>query len=167
MKILYLHGYQGSSQSDKAKLLKKWFGEEYVIAPDIIYEKSFVFQSYLELENILTVLQQANENVFVIGSSFGGLRDLRIINPALSHSLLLEHTGIDTSGIENHTRDYDVLTSLDVWLSNDGELLEKQFFEALKNQYPLFRYTHFDDSGHRFTVFKNCRNAVKDLIDLN
>ncbi len=175
MKIIYIHGYQGSSQSNKAKLLKKWFGEEKVIAPDIRYESSYIFQAYLELENRIRALKNDNEKLLVIGSSFGGYMAFNLfkrfknktllINPSLSPSLLLAHTGIDTSEIEKHTQNCDILSPLAVWLSNDDELLGETFFHILKNKYPTFNYTHFENSGHRFTAFENCRERIEELIN--
>ncbi len=101
--IIYIHGFNSSGQSGKAKELAEMFPEEQVIAPDLPWqpEKAMVLLEQL-------IQRCLDEKVLLIGSSLGGYYaqylgwrlgyPVVLINPALDPvPLLLECVGKQTN----------------------------------------------------------------------
>ena len=66
--IIYIHGFGGSGEGTKAKILRELLKEQGVIAPSLSYVPTLAINTLKEL--ISTFLKY--EKVYLIGSSLGG-----------------------------------------------------------------------------------------------
>lgn len=66
--IIYIHGFGGSGEGVKAKIVRDYFKEERVLAPSLSYVPELAIQTLTELIRLC----KENEEVYLIGSSLGG-----------------------------------------------------------------------------------------------
>ena len=174
-KIIYLHGFKGSAKSGKAQMLKDWFGATNVITPEIDYKQETIFKSFMHLRDLITAQLSINQQILVVGSSFGGFMAFHLfkiiecrtllINPAITSEKLIELTGIDTSEIESFTNNSDFIRSdLNIWLAKDDERLGLDFVNEIKLRFQYARIDEFDDAGHRFSSFSACKEKITRLL---
>lgn len=160
MKILYLHGYQGSPNWDRINWMKS-LGHE-VIAPQIDYDKEHDF-----FVNMLDM-----DFDYIVGNSLGGFVAFYLslykgkpsicINPPLYMDLKIRM---------NLPLQYDIKSSrhISVIIGNDDEVVNpiKTYDWIAKNK-PTTNIKMIDGMGHRFDLetFTNFTNPIlnKDII---
>jgi len=178
--IIYIHGFNSSGQSGKARELAEIFPDEQVLAPDLPW------QPKLAIEMLEALIQShGNESLLLVGSSLGsyyaqylGYRfslPVVLINPALNPiPLLLSSVGEQTN---YHTQEVYQLTeeavfSLEyyavdavsmkkpvlVLLDKGDELIDYQI--ALKAYQQHGTVKCFDGGSHRFDHL----HSAKDLL---
>lgn len=95
--ILYIHGFKSCGSGNKSRILREYFGENFVISPDLPYSPKRVISF---LENII----KDNDINLLVGSSLGGYYAINLsekfnkkcvlINPSLKpYQTLLPFVG--------------------------------------------------------------------------
>jgi predicted esterase YcpF (UPF0227 family) len=106
--LIYIHGFNSSPESAKAKLLEQSLEQlkipiDHYIVPDLAYEPQ---QAIAKLIDEIETLLSRDEDIFLIGSSLGGfyatylaeLYGLKtvLINPAMKpYELLVDYLGLN------------------------------------------------------------------------
>lgn len=118
-KILYIHGFGSCGDSNKTRLLKKYFGDDLVIAPDVKIDPNEAIE---QLEALITT-DQFN---LLIGSSLGGY-----YATYLSEKFHLRAILINPS-----TQPFETLAPYvgenKLWCTGATFIWEAQYLEALK-----------------------------------
>ena len=144
MKILYLHGYQGSPNWDRINWMKS-LGHE-VIAPQIDYDKEHDF-----FINLLDI-----DFDFIVGNSLGGFTAFYLslykgkpsicINPPLYMDLKVRM---------NLPSKYKIKSSrhISVIIGNDDEVVNPtKTYDWLTKNKPVINIEMIDGMGHRFDL---------------
>lgn len=186
-KIIYIHGFMSSGESEKAKQLREYFPNATVISPDFSPSPKEVIQ---QLRNIIA---PGIQPTIAVGTSLGGFYALYlanyvgipsfIINPSLEPHVSLQdkighHKRYNTGADYHFTAEYlfelkeifDRIQKTDkesynmnFYLSNDDEVLN---FEKLNLYFPYRRtLKRFDNAGHRFSKFSEILPDIKVLIE--
>jgi hypothetical protein len=173
--ILYIHGYNSSPNSAKAKFFKKIF-------PNFISGSYDVNSPKLAIKQLSDTIKKNNVN-FIIGSSLGGLYatilsqkfniPALLINPLITDvsADLYKHFNLNSSYIEEAkdiSKNIIDITNINedlltIFLSKNDELLpytltDKKFKKAKKY--------YFDDS-HRFIYIKKYKDLILDITEHN
>ena len=158
MKILYLHGYQGSPNWDRIEYLES-LGYE-VIAPQIDYDKEHDF-----FINLLDI-----DFDFIVGNSLGGFTAFYLslykgkpsicINPPLYMDLKVRMNvplGYKIKGCQD----------ISVIIGNDDDVVDPiETFDWIVKNNPETNVRMIDGMGHRFNVntFINIINPILSKI---
>lgn len=123
--IIYIHGFGSSGFGGKAALFKEYFEEE-IITPSLSYVPALAIST---LEQIIEMLQERDEEVYLVGSSLGGFYAIYLaqkynlkavlINPAVKPYVTLDRVGtatnyFDYSSFEVTKEHLTTLTKIDV-----------------------------------------------------
>jgi hypothetical protein len=152
MKILYLHGYQGSPNWDRIEYLES-LGHE-VIAPQIDYDNEHNF--FMDLLEI--------DFDFIVGNSLGGFvgfylsiykgRSSICMNPPLYMDLKVRMNlplGYKIKGCQN----------ISIIIGGDDDIVDpKKTFDWLVKNKPTANVKIVDNMGHRFNI-----NTFIDFVD--
>jgi predicted esterase YcpF (UPF0227 family) len=184
--ILYIHGFNSSSNSTKAKELANAFKDHNVISPTLDPNPIKALHSLIQI-----ILENGNKNVIIVGTSLGGFYGLYlrqifdikafIINPGYKpHETLKSCVGLNTRYGSNIAYKFKekYLTTLEIYsniiqkekdfekinfyFSNDDELLNHT--ELISNINKCDSLLMVDDSGHRFTKFELVINDIKNYL---
>jgi predicted esterase YcpF (UPF0227 family) len=186
-KIIYIHGFMSSGESEKAKQLREYFPNATIISPDFSPSPKEVIQ---QLHNIIAINIQPT---IAVGTSLGGFYALYlacvydipafIINPSLEPHISLQgkvglHKRYNTGNDYNFTAEclnemkhvFDSLhkaeretSNLNFYLSGDDEVLD---FEKLNFYFPNRRLLkRFDNAGHRFSKFSEVLPDIQLALD--
>jgi predicted esterase YcpF (UPF0227 family) len=187
IKLIYIHGFKSSGESDKSRMLKQAFPNATVEAPTLSPRPATA------ISQIESIIKRNPSNTILVGTSLGGFYSLYlaskfdipafIINPSLEPNVTL------ISKVGTHTRygsdeEYDFklpyIDELDemvkqlasmpkpgnllhVYLSEDDELLS---FEKLDSVIPVRKLTRwFKSAGHRFTKFSEVIPDIQEVIN--
>lgn len=74
--IIYIHGFGGSAEGVKAKIVRNYFKEQNVLAPSLSYVPELAVST---LVNLIEVCRD-KEEIYLIGSSLGGYYALYLAN---------------------------------------------------------------------------------------
>lgn len=87
--IIYIHGFGGSGEGVKARIVRDYFKDDRVFTPSLSYVPELAIQTLVEIIELC----RENEDIYLIGSSLGGyyaiyladLYDLKVvlINPSI------------------------------------------------------------------------------------
>ena len=187
-KIIYIHGFASSGNSEKAKALKLAFPKDTVLSPTLSPNPK---QAIAQLHSLIL----KEEPVLVIGTSLGGfyatyiacLYDVTafIINPSLEpyidiKKVLASHKGKRLGTNEPydfkvaylddlkflfdklHASDKDGY-NLNFYLATNDDVLT---FEKLDTLFPNKNHVKtFDNAGHRFSRFSEIFPDVQKVLD--
>ena len=186
-KIIYLHGFKSSGDSEKSKQLKKAFPNDKVIAPNLSASPK---QAIQQIHNIIA---DNPEPTIVVGTSLGGfyatyiacLYDIPafVINPSLEPHVSLvnqigKHQRYGTGeDYEFHSHYIDELKSLfDKLHSSEIESQNLHFyladnddvvtFDKLDTLFPDRAHVKtFKGAGHRFSAFPEIFPDIQKVLD--
>lgn len=184
-KIMYIHGFKSDGNSEKAKILKNKFGEEYIISNTLPIAP---LQAINELQNALS----DDEIGLIIGSSLGGFYALYLsifnslpailINPSLKpFETLKPYLGINTRFNSNEKFElldehlmqfralYEEMKQLDYdqsflnfYLSKDDEIIDHS---SIPSKFPKAgSIKFFENSTHQFLNFKDILKDIEEMI---
>ncbi len=180
--ILYLHGYDSSSQGEKAQLLRKACSENRLLIPDLPLNP----QECMRLSE--DVLQTASNDTIIIGASLGGFyalylaakfkKDCLLINPVV-------HPSAEAKKLlaveESQEKKKVILNAINVYLTFENSLKAlnppKNCFVALgekdrtidpKSSSEYFEHAHiqFYSDGHDMLAsFKSVLNNFEEFLE--
>lgn len=187
IKIIYLHGFRSSSQSNKVNQLQEAFPECEVVSLTLSP------RPVSAINQIRAAISTDIKNTIVVGTSLGGFYAIYcacflgtpafIINPALEPHVSLvtkvgSHTRYGTGEPyefkESYIDELDMLFKriqssskpanlLHFYLSEDDELIN---FNALDKYFPERKLTKwFKSAGHRFTAFTEIFPDIKKVLN--
>jgi len=180
--LVYIHGFGSSGFSDKAKVLKEYFGEDEVFSPSLSYIPELAIDT---LSQMLTLLVKT-ENVTLVGSSLGGYYatyfadKFRIkavlVNPSVyPYNTLAEHLGLnhayhdssDYSLIQSHIdslKAYEVKSinpnNHIVLLQTGDEVLD---YQEAKTKYHDSAIVIEEGGNHSFENFESKMEMIKEF----
>ena len=181
--IIYIHGFGGSGEGNKATILRKLFSSHRFIAPSLPYVPKLAINTLKEL--ISTFIE--NEHVYLIGSSLGGYYTIYLadyfnipavlINPSvnptntLKQSLGYAPNFFDNSNFQwttNHLemlKEYEVnniKTNIYILLTQKGdELLNyKEAVEKLENSKMIIE----DGGNHGYVGIHRHIDTIKQFF---
>lgn len=67
--VIYIHGFGGSGEGVKARIVRDYFKEDRVLTPSLSYVPELAIQTLTEL---ILLCKSQDEQVYLIGSSLGG-----------------------------------------------------------------------------------------------
>lgn len=86
--IVFIHGFGSSGKSSKAEILKNYFGENCVFAPNL----SHIPQ--IAIEQLIKKITHGNGNITFVGSSLGGYYALHLMNKFSNSKCVLVNPAI-------------------------------------------------------------------------
>ena len=188
-KIVYIHGFGSSGESEKAQLLRKAFPNDNVISP------SFSANPLVAVSQLHKILSSGPVPTIVIGTSLGGFYATYlavrydvpafIINPSLEpHITLQSYIGKHKRYGNSTDTDYDFQapyidelnklfdkmhasdkagSNLHFYLSTDDDVLT---YEKLDTLFPNRQHVKtFNNSGHRFSKFSEIFPDIQKALD--
>jgi hypothetical protein len=186
-KIIYIHGFRSTGDSEKAKQLKAAFPNHTVVAPNLSANPK---QAIQQLHNIIS---SDIQSTIVVGTSLGGfyatylacIYDVPafIINPSLEPHISLkskvgkykrfgsdEDYDFETPYVDElkvlfdklHASDKDA-NNLHFYLSTDDDVIK---FDKLDTLFPNKRGVKtFDNAGHRFSRFPEIFPDIQNTLN--
>jgi len=178
--IIYIHGFNSSGQSGKARELAEIFPDEQVLAPDLPWQPKLAIEMLEKL-----IQSHGDESLLLVGSSLGGYYAqylgyrfsllVVLINPALNPiPLLLGNVGEQTNyytqevyhlteeavcSLEHYAVDAaNMKKGVLVLLDKGDELIDYQIALKACEQYGTVKC--FDGGSHRFEHL----HAAKSLL---
>ena len=189
-KLIYIHGFKASGESEKAQLLRKAFPNDNVISP------SFSANPLVAVDQLHKILSSDISPTIVVGTSLGGFYATYIavrydvpafiINPSLEpHITLQSYIGKHKRYGNSTEPDYDfqspyiddlkklfdkmhnasdkVSSNLHFYLSTDDDVLTYEKLDAL---FPDRQHVKtFSNSGHRFSRFSEIFPDIQKVLD--
>ncbi|HIP46834.1 MAG TPA: esterase [Campylobacterales bacterium] len=181
--VVYIHGFGSCGFSNKARLLKEYFGEDEVFSPSLSYVPELAIDT---LNQMLTLLVK-REKVTLVGSSLGGYYATYfshkfnitavLVNPAVyPYNSLAEHIGLnhsyhdssDYSFIQEHIdslKAYEVEEinpqNFLVLLQTGDEVLD---FKEAEKKYHDSRLIIEEGGNHSFENFESKMEMIKAFI---
>lgn len=186
--ILYIHGFLSSGNSNKASVLKKYFGtKEKIISPDLPIEP---FKAFQLLENNLNSSNDPRK--LIVGSSLGAFYALLLhkkykipailINPAIYPWIQLkvfigENTNPATGKkflweekyltqlkeLEDNSEKYFDLKDVFLIVASDDELIN--YNETISLLGKTGSLIIWDDSGHEFRRFPEAMELIEEFYN--
>ena len=183
--IIYIHGFGGSGQGNKAKTLREIFENQSFIAPSLSYNPTLAIETLKEMISFA----QKYEKVYLIGSSLGGyyttyladLFDIKavLLNPSVNPTKTLSKfidsakNFYDDSYYEWNTHHIDLLKQYEVkdlkyelymLLTQTGdELLPyKEGVERFKNSKKII----IEGGNHGFENIEDQIEDIKEFFDM-
>lgn len=180
MKVLFLHGFNSSGETEKSKILSKYYD---VISPNL---PTSPIEAIQLIKKTIIDLIISGEKVIVVGSSLGGFYGLYFLKkmdiPVLLLNLsetpyitLKREIGNNINGVtwnETHldelkeiadevknTEYYSVL--LNIFVSKNDEIIDHSNIEK---SFPYSNIEYFDDD-HSFSNFEKTLPNIKKIID--
>jgi len=186
--VIYLHGFQSSSRSEKAQILSAYLKSKQskvsFHAPDLPFSP---IQTLKQMDTLIQSL--VGKKILLVGSSMGGFYASHLsqrhkipavlINPAVSALALFE----SFSGQElrnNYTHEKYRITNEDLsTLKNieNAELAHKDLifclletgdevldYQQAENKYKLCRLKVIQGGNHRFKSFEICLPEIMDFL---
>ena len=186
-KIIYVHGFKSSGESEKSKQLREAFPNHKVVAPNLSADPK---QAVRQLHNIIATDPEAT---VIVGTSLGGfyatyiacLYDIPafVINPSLEPHISLSkqigsHTRYGSGEPYEFRGEYvDELKSLfDKLHSSEKESQNLHFyladnddvvtFDKLDSLFPNRAHVKtFSGAGHRFSRFKEILPDIEQVLN--
>jgi predicted esterase YcpF (UPF0227 family) len=175
--IVYLHGFASSGASDKVTSLKKRFGDDKVIAPDLPFDPDLVGELVNDIVRDFMRSRDPTEKLVFVGTSlgafyanyFGHVYDscAVLVNPSASPSETLKeklgpnknyHTGEEflvslahldkLDGMREHLREIYSPSLVNLFVAKDDEVIP---YESMLEGFPYATTTILENGGHRFT----------------
>ena len=186
--IIYLHGFASSGASDKVTQLRKRFGDDKVIAPDLPFDPDEVFKLVYNIVNDFMKSREPTEKLVLVGTSlgafyanyFGHLYDscVVLVNPSVTPSETLKeklgpntnyHTGeeflVSLAHLDKLDRMREYVKAMyspslvSLFVAKDDEVIP---YESMLEGFPYATVTVMEDGGHRFT---DHWNLVVDRVE--
>ncbi len=180
--VVYIHGFGSSGFSNKASILKKYFGDDKVFTPSL----STIPELAIDTLNQMLTLLLKTENITLVGSSLGGYYasyfahkfDIKaiLVNPSVyPYKTLAEHLGVnhsyhdnsDYSFIQAHIdslKAYEVEEikgkNIMVLLQTGDEVLD---FNEAKKRYQSARVIIEEGGNHSFENFESKMEMIKEF----
>jgi predicted esterase YcpF (UPF0227 family) len=174
--IVYLHGFASSGASDKVTALRKRFGDDKVIAPDLPFDPDLVSELVDGIVRDFMRSRKPTEKLVFVGTSlgafyanyFGHLYDscAVLVNPSSTPSETLKeklgpntnyHTGeeflVSLAHLDklDHMREYVKAmyspSLVSLFVAKDDEVIP---YESMLEGFPYATVTVMEDGGHRF-----------------
>lgn len=187
--IIYLHGFASSGASDKVTQLRKRFGDDKVIAPDLPFDPDEVYKLVVyNIVNDFIKSREPKEKLVFVGTSlgafyanyFGHLYDscVVLVNPSATPSETLKeklgpntnyHTGEEflvslahldkLDRMREHVKAMYSPSLVSLFVAKDDEVIP---YESMLEGFPYATVTVMEDGGHRFT---DHWNLVVDRVE--
>ena len=185
--IIYIHGFGGSGQGSKARLLRSYFHsiEEDFIAPSLSYVPE------LAIETLKELIESYHGNVSLIGSSLGGyyatylsnmkeVKKIILINPAthprntLKRALGSGENFYDSSSYEWNEKHIEMLQMYERDVSSELEnymvLLQKgdEFldYRDATQKYDGAKVIVEDGGNHSFEGIENYFEQMREFLEV-
>jgi len=187
--IIYLHGFASSGASDKVTQLRKRFGDDKVIAPDLPFDPDEVYKLVVyDIVNDFIKSREPKEKLVFVGTSlgafyanyFGHLYDscVVLVNPSGTPSETLKeklgpntnyHTGEEflvslahldkLDRMREHVKAMYSPSLVSLFVAKDDEVIP---YESMLEGFPYATVTVMEDGGHRFA---DHWNLVVDRVE--
>ena len=175
--IIYLHGFGSTGSSPKVDALRKRFGTDNVIAPDLPMDPEMVSKLVDNLVKLFLKFRKESEKLIFVGTSlgafyanyFGHLYDcpIVVVNPSGKPSETLQSklgvnynylTGEEFIVSVAHLEKLNVMRQyiqesyspslINLFVAKDDEVIS---YETMLENFPHVKVTMMEDGGHRFT----------------
>jgi len=175
--IVYLHGFASSGASDKVTALRKRFGNDTVIAPDLPFDPDKVGELVYDIVRDFMKSREPTEKLVFVGTSlgafyanyFGHIYDscAVLVNPSSTPSETLKeklgpnknyHTGEEFLVSLAHLDKLDAIREcvseiyspslVNLFVAKDDEVIP---YESMLEGFPYATTTVLENGGHRFT----------------
>jgi len=175
--IVYLHGFASSGASDKVTALRKRFGNDTVIAPDLPFDPDKVGELVYDIVRDFMKSREPTEKLVFVGTSlgafyanyFGHIYDscAVLVNPSSTPSETLKeklgpnknyHTGEEFLVSLAHLDKLDAIREcvseiyspslVNLFVAKDDEVIP---YESMLEGFPGATTTILENGGHRFT----------------
>jgi len=154
--IIYIHGYGGSGEGMKAKILRKELQDKGIIAPSLSYVPQLAINTLKELISTFSKY----EEVYLIGSSLGGYYATYLADHFNIKAVLLNPSVNPTKTLRKCTQDapnfFD--NSSFKWAENHLEMLKNYEVENIKSEL----YMLLAQKGDELLDYKEAKNKFID-----
>jgi hypothetical protein len=186
--IIYLHGFASSGASDKVTQLRKRFGDDKIIAPDLPFDPDEVFKLVYDIVFDFMKSREPTEKLIFVGTSlgafyanyFGHLYDscVVLVNPSVTPSETLKeklgpntnyHTGEEflvslahldkLDRMREHVKAMYSPSLVSLFVAKDDEVIP---YESMLEGFPYATVTVMEDGGHKFA---DHWNLVVDRVE--
>ena len=161
--IIYIHGFGGSGEGSKAKILRELLKEQGFIAPSLSYVPQLAINTLKELISTFSKY----EKVYLIGSSLGGyyatyLADhfnipAVLLNPSVNPRITLRKCTQDAPNFFDN--------SSFKWAENHVEMLKEYEITSIKSKLYMLMAQKGDellDYKEAENKFKNSKQLIQD-----
>lgn len=191
MKIIYVHGFNSSGNSEKAQLLKSAFPDCNIVSPTLPANPREA------MELLKFAITNKPDMTILVGSSLGGLYALYLslsydipcflINPSLEpHKTLKNKIGLhkrynsnneDYEFLEEYLDDLRVISTVtsEAFISEGGKLVsvyvanDDQEIDWTETKFHLSEtskmFKNFDNAGHQFFKFSEVIPDIRSLVE--
>ena len=125
MKVLYIHGFNSAGYGEKINHLKKYFGDENVIAPTLPYDPR---KAIKQLEFLVEAIKN-KDKLLLVGTSLGGFYALYLANKYKVPAVLINPS------IDPYTSLKSQVGPQINYKSNEEYIFTQQHLDSLKDYY--------------------------------